>query len=310
MNEAERVAGTPRVTLEQWRCLVAVVDAGGYAQAAAALHKGQSSVTYAVQKLESQLGVAAFSIEGRKAVLTRTGQMLYRRARALLDDAGGLERAARKASAGWEPVIWLAAEILFPAWLILRCLARFGDESPQTRIELQETVLDGTPEALRSGRADLAISPRIPADFNGEALMPVRFVPVANPDHPLHRLGRDVTLRDLRKHRHLIVRDSGSQRDTRSTTVEVAQRWTMTNMATSIGAACRGYGFAWFPEDKIRAELEEGLLRRLPLRGGRERTVELYLIFGDAEAAGPGTRRLAEIIREEAASACSRNARA
>jgi DNA-binding transcriptional LysR family regulator len=92
--------------------------------------------------------------------------------------------------------------------------------------------------------------------------------------------------------------------------VEVAQRWTMTNMATSIGAACRGYGFAWFPEDKIRAELEEGLLRRLPLRGGRERTVELYLIFGDAEAAGPGTRRLAEIIREEAASACSRNARA
>jgi len=298
----------PRVTLEQWRCLVAVVDAGGYAQAAAALHKSQSSVTYAVQKLESLLGVRAFSIEGRKAVLTSTGQMLYRRARALLDDAGGLERAARKTSAGWEPVIWLAVEILFPAWLILRCLARFGDESPQTRIELLETVLDGTPEALQEGLADLAISPRIPANFNGELLMPVRFVPVAHPDHPLHSLGRDVTLRDLRKHRHLIVRDSGSRRDTRSGTVEVTQRWTMTNMATSIGAACRGHGFAWFPEDKIRTELEEGLLKRLPLRGGHERIAQLYLIFGDADAAGPGTRRLAAIIREEVASACSGNA--
>jgi DNA-binding transcriptional LysR family regulator len=81
----------------------------------------------------------------------------------------------------------------------------------------------------------------------------------------------------------------------------------MTNMATSIGAACRGYGFAWFPEDKIRAELAEGVLKPLPLRGGRERTVPLYLIFGDADAAGPGTRRLADIIREETANACPRS---
>jgi DNA-binding transcriptional LysR family regulator len=297
---------SPRVSLEQWRCLVAVVNEGGYAQAAAALHKSQSAVTYAVQKLESLLDVQAFAMEGRKAVLTPTGQMLYRRARSLLDDATGLERAARKSSAGWEPVIWLAAEILFPAWLMLACLERFGRESPQTRIELLETVLDGTPEALQGGLADLAISPRIPPNFNGEPLMPVRFVPVAHPAHPLHKLGRDVTLADLRRHRHLVVRDSGSQRHTRAATVEVTQRWTMTNMATSIGAACRGYGFAWFPEEKILSELSEGSLKKLPLRGGRERTAQLYLIFGDADAAGPGTRRLADIIKEQSSAACSR----
>ena len=34
----------PRVTLEQWRTLQAVVDYGGYAQAAEALHRSQSSV--------------------------------------------------------------------------------------------------------------------------------------------------------------------------------------------------------------------------------------------------------------------------
>ena len=56
------------VTLEQWQALVAVVDAGGYAQASAALHKSQSSVTYAVQKLQSQLGVKAFEIKGRKEI--------------------------------------------------------------------------------------------------------------------------------------------------------------------------------------------------------------------------------------------------
>lgn len=102
---------TPRVTLEQWRCLAAVVEAGGYAQAAARLHKSQSSVTYAVQRLEMLLDVQAFEIQGRRAVLTATGEMLYRRARLLLDEAAGLERAARRHSAGWEAEITLAVEV-------------------------------------------------------------------------------------------------------------------------------------------------------------------------------------------------------
>lgn len=303
---APEPAISPRITLEQWRCLVAVVEAGGYAQAAKTLHKSQSSVTYAVQKMESMLEVRAFEIRGRKAELTPTGQMLYRRARTLLDEAGGLERAARKVSAGWEAEISLAVEVPFPTWLILDCLNRFGAESPQTRIELLETVLGGTPEALQSGRVDLAISPRIPADFTGEPLLPVTFIPVAHPDHALHKLGRDIIARDLRKHRHLVVRDSGSRRDQAGAMVEVAQRWTVTNMSTSIGAACRGYGFAWFPQDKIVKELAAGLLKPLPLRGGRERMLQLYLIFTDRDAAGPGTLRLADIIREEVASNCRR----
>src|SRR5262245_25642227 len=174
----------PRISLEQWRCLAAVVEAGGYAQAAQALHKSQSSVTYAVQKLESMLKVRAFEIQGRKAVLTPTGQMLYRRAQLLLDDAAGMERAARKVSAGWETEICVAMEVLFPVWLMLDCLRRFGDESPQTHVELLETVIDGTQEAIQNGVADTALTPHIPPGFSGEPLSTVRFVPVAHPDHP------------------------------------------------------------------------------------------------------------------------------
>ncbi len=48
---------SPRITLDQWQALMAVVDAGSYAKAAEVLHKSQSSLTYAVQKLESLLGV-------------------------------------------------------------------------------------------------------------------------------------------------------------------------------------------------------------------------------------------------------------
>ena len=295
----------PRVTLEQWRCLVAVVEAGGYAQAAERLHKSQSSVTYAVQRLEALLDLKAFEIRGRKALLTPTGEMLYRRAQVLLDEAGGLERAARKLSAGWEAEITLAVEVLFPTWLILRCLDVFGAESPQTRVELYETVITNGAQALCEGIVDLALTPHIPAGFDGEPVMAVRFVPVAHPDHALHRLGKPLTARDLRKHRHLVVRDTGSQRDKNALNVNSSIRWTVSNMATSIGAACRGYGFAWFPEEKIRSELAEGVLKPLPLRDGAERTIQVYLVFSDRDAAGPGVLRLAEIIRQQAGAACS-----
>ncbi len=292
-----------RISLEQWRALIAVVEAGGYARAATALHKTQSSVSYAVQKLESVLGVKVFRIEGRKAALTPTGHSLYRRALYLMEEAGELEQAAKKLSAGWEAEIRVAVEVLFPTWLLLRCLDRLGAESPHTRIEVIESVMSGTPEALLQGQADLAITARIPQGFLGDPLMPIRFVPVAHPGHPLHALGRKLSMRDLRKHRQLMVRESGTRRDT-PPSIEAVQRWTVSNMATSIEAARSGYGFAWLPEEKIRDQIAAGTLNALPMREGSERFAQLYLVFADRDHAGPGTLRLAEIIREQVASEC------
>lgn len=296
---------TPRITLDQWAALAAVVEAGSYAKAAAKLHKGQSSVTYAVQQLESQLGVKAFRIDGRKAVLTPTGELLYRRARHLLDEAVSLEQASTRLSAGWEAQLRIAVEIIFPPWLLLQCLDKFGSESPHTRIEVIESVLGHRTDALSAGQADLAIFGSIPQGFLGDSLMRMRFLLVASPGHPLHALKRKVTLRDLQQHRHLVVRESSADRAS-PTSMEVTQRWTVSNMSTVIEAARSGYGFAWLPEERIRDELAEGSLKPVALREGGDRFAELYLILADPEHAGPGTRRLAEILREGVASECKR----
>jgi DNA-binding transcriptional LysR family regulator len=293
----------PRITLEQWRSLLAVVDAGGYAQAASALHKSQSAVTYSVQRMETLLGVKVFEVVGRKAHLTPTGQVLYRRAKALLEEAGALEGAAASLAAGWESELRLAVEIIFPTWLLLQCFARFGEERPQTRIELYESVLSGTEEALLQRKVDLAICSQVPPGFAGDPLIPLRFVAMAHPEHPLHRLGRELTLQDLRKQRHLIIRDTGSQRRSGSW-LGAEQSWTVSHKATSIHAAGMGLGFAWFPDDMVRGELERGELKPLPLREGGERRADLYLVFADRDYAGPATLRLAEIIREQVSGQC------
>lgn len=294
---------TQYITLDQWRTLVAVVDTGGYAQAALKLHKSQSSVTYAVQKIESLLNVKAFEIQGRKANLTPTGQFLYRRAHALLNESAALERAAKRLSAGWEAEIRIASEIIFPTWLLFDCFDQLGKESPHTRIELIESVLGGTSEALLQGEVELAIASMVPAGFLGMPLMRMRFIPVASPDHPLHQLGRELTMDDLRSHRHLVVRESGTRRSSK-VTIDVTQRWTVSHSATSVEAARKGYGFAWLAEEKIRDELRDGNLKPLALRDGGERFAELYLVLADPDSAGPGTRRLAEILKQSVASAC------
>ena len=69
----------------------------------------------------------------------------------------------------------------------------------------------------------------------------------------------------------------------------------------SIAAACAGQGFAWYPEARIRAELAAGHLEVLPLGGAEERFVQLYCVVADPDGAGPGVRRLEEILTEGAA---------
>src|SRR5690606_33876646 len=94
--------------------------------------------------------------------------------------------------------------------------------------------------------------------------------------------------------------DSASNRDKRAA-IEADQRWSVSNMATSSGADSRGYGFAWISEVKVRSELSDGVHRLLRVRGGSERLVEMELGFPDRGAAGSGTLRLAEVIREQVA---------
>lgn len=286
------------VTLEQWQCLIAIVESGGYASAAEMLNKSQSSISYAIQKLESNLGLSAFKIVGRKAVLTPVGQTLYRRAKVLLEEAQQMESMAQRFSEGMEAEIKIAMDTLFPEWILLEALQSFSAENPMTRVELKETVLSGSDEALLNKEADIVISGRIPPGFLGDPLMNVTFQVVAAPDHPLHLLERTLDYQDLRLYRQLVVKDSGS-RGTDAGWLGAQQRLTLSHINTSIRCAVLGLGYAWYPTLKIQHELDQGRLKPLPLVSGEKRSVELYLIYRDGSYAGPGTKQLGKLIQDK-----------
>ncbi len=297
----------PRVSLEQWRVLQAVVDQGSFAKAAELLNRSQSSVSYMVARLQEQVPVPVLEQSGRRATLTEAGEVLVRRSRALVDEALKLERLAASLAQGWESEIRLAVEIIFPTELLFRALRHFtgsgSRQAREVRLQLIESVLSGTDEALFSGDVDLVVSGRVPPGFLGSPLLLVEFVAVAHRDHPLHALGRPVTAEDLKAARQLVVRDSGMGRKQDAGWLGAEQRWTVSHLRTSIEAVRRGMGFAWLPEAEIRDELRSGELVPLPLVEGGRRRAQLYLIHADRDSAGPAVRELAAALQAQCTAA-------
>ncbi len=296
-----------KVTLDQWRALIAVIEAGGYAKAAELLNKSQSAVSYAISQLESALGVKVFNLQGRKAVATPSGDLLYRRAKQLLEQADRLEKSAECLSIHVEPIIKIAVDIIVPPAKVLYCLSLFAKDFPDTRVEYYETVLSGTEDTLLKRQVDLAVGGFVPAGFIGDKVMTARFHGVSSANHPLQLLGRPVTYEDMRQHRQIVVRDSGQYRRHTVGWQEADQRWTVSHIKTSLEAIRTGLGYAWLPDAYTKDDIAAGTLKYLPVEIGSEREVAVYLTFADKEFAGPATKRLAEILKECLPIACNGN---
>ncbi|PAU64125.1 LysR family transcriptional regulator [Pseudomonas sp. PIC25] len=287
----------PRVTLDQWRTLQAVVDHGGFAQAAEALHRSQSSVSYTVARMQEQLGVPLLRIDGRKAVLTEAGEVLLRRSRQLVKQASQLEDLAHQMEQGWEAEVRLVVDAAYPTARLVRALTAFMPQSRGCRVRLREEVLSGVEEVLREGTADLAITALNITGHLGSELNPVEFIAVAHPDHPLHRLGRTLSFQDLETQMQVVTRDSGRLQPRDAGWLGAEQRWTVGSLATSATFVSSGLGFAWLPRHLIERELKDGLLKPLPLEQGGTRNPLFLLYSNQTKPLGPATQILIELIK-------------
>ncbi len=286
-----------KISLNQWRALQAVIDYGGFAQAGEQLHRSQSSVSYAVNRLQEQLGLKLLNIKGRKAVLTEAGKILLQRSRALLADAKNIEQQAHHIEQGWEAEIKIAVEAAYPTTLLVQALKEFEKTGKETRIRINEVVLSGAEDMLLNANADLAVTPYIPKGYLGSELQQVHFVAMAHPEHSLHQLGRELSQHDLEKQTHIVLSDSGSK-GIDSGWISDSRRWTVSSPESAIQLISSGLGFGWLPEHVIHEQLENNTLKCLPLNEGREITAILYLVYADYELAGPATKLFANILKQ------------
>jgi DNA-binding transcriptional LysR family regulator len=287
----------PRTSVEQWAVLAAVIDEGGFAQAAAALNRSQSAVSYAVARLQEAIDVPLLAIEGRKAVLTAHGQVLLKRARSLIGDLGSLEGLARTLRQGWEPELRLVVDAAFPRDRLLNIVAELQRLCPNTQMQLSDAVLSGAEEAILDGAADVVVTTRVPSGHLGDWLLDVTFVAVARSNHPLFSVNHPLTPEDLMRHVQAVVRDSGVRHPRDEGWLGSDLRCTVSSTEASLATVEAGLAYAWLPEHLIRGSLEKGRIRPLPLAAGASRNAPLYLVLVHPDLAGPAARAAIEAFQ-------------
>lgn len=282
-----------RTSLEQWLVLQTVVDAGGFAQAAEQLHRSQSSVSYAVARLQERLGVELLHIEGRKAHLTDIGETLLQDARLLITELETLELRAHALAEGAEARVLLAVDSIYPKERLFNVLARFAQRYPYTRVELNE-VIRLTP--LRGAAlADLSICLQAADNTAGQKLMDVELLAVAHRDHPLHHTGKSIlSFADLTH--HLQVRLGDESLPAHELSGAPRPNWTVNTVEAAIEAVRSRLCFGWLPRHTIQQALTEGMLLPLPLGAGQTRDIPLTLHFSNYDRAGSATRALADLL--------------
>ncbi|MBT1063619.1 LysR family transcriptional regulator [Bowmanella sp. Y26] len=286
----------PKTTLEQWRILQAVVDYGGYAQAAAKLNKSQSSLNHAVAKLQSLLNVQLLEVKGRKAFLTEAGEVMLRRSRHLTQDVEELEALADSINQDWEPEITLAVDLAYPRALLYPVLADFLPQSRGSRVKLLDTVLTGTEDAITQGWADLVIGGSVPRGYLGEAIGEIYFEAVCHPSHPLAQMPSPLDSNELVHHLQLVIKDTSATPQEKQGWLKSELRWTVSQFQTAIDLLCQGIGFCWLPCHEVRDLVKQGKLVRLSIRHSSFRKHINWLVLPRPDTSGPGTRLLQELI--------------
>ena len=186
----------PKISLEQWVVFRTVVEEGTYAKAAEQLNRSQSSVSYALARMEEQLPSPELTLVGRKAQLTELGNVLYQQSGYLLEQALSLQTLAEYAAQGWEPEVIIAIDALQPITQLFSALQHFSEKHRGARVRVLETTLSATDEAILERQAALAITPNVPTGFVSTPLWAVRLVTVVAGSHPLASQKDEITETD------------------------------------------------------------------------------------------------------------------
>lgn len=182
---------------EGWACFVAVADGGSFTAAAAALGLSKASVSKAVTRLETSLGITLLHRSSRVVAVSTAGSGLIDEARAMVAAATAATEAARGDRVDLAGPIRLAAPMSFGIKVLGPPLAAFLDQHPAVEIEVllsdarNDPVAEGIDLTLRiAPLADSSLLARTIAPVAASVLAsPAYLEKHGTPKHPLELAG-------------------------------------------------------------------------------------------------------------------------
>jgi DNA-binding transcriptional LysR family regulator len=152
--------------IRQLRYFAAVAERGSVSQAALELNLSQSSLSEALRKLETELGVELLERSPRGVRPTAAGEALLVEARGAIERFDAALDAARDAARGRAGRLRVGFEAAGAGRLSTQARARFLARYPRVRVEPRRFEWGAEVAALREGDCDVAFV-WLPADLTG-----------------------------------------------------------------------------------------------------------------------------------------------
>lgn len=291
----------PGLSLDQLQVFATVAQSGSFSAAARRMNRAQSAVTYAVQKLEQQLGLALFDRSGYRPSLTQAGEALLPRAIRIVSEVGALSDQARGIAQGLEPELAIVVDAMFPMERIVSALRVFGVQYPTVPTRIFVASMGGTADLVSDGTCILGIALAFASegsgDLVGEPIETVEMVAVAATCHPLAQFGRPIPNEELQQHVQLVLTDPSGRTAKRDHGVLSRRNWRLADLSAKHTMLLGGLGWGGMPRHMVEADIAAGRLALIqPEEWGRNAAVQLSmgLIHRRDRVPGPAARWLSD----------------
>jgi len=266
-----------RLTLDQLRVWVAVVEAGGFSAAGRQLGKVQSAISQSVATLEDVLGVTVFDRAAGRGRMTPAGEVLLPRVRAVLASVGRLGGHAQALEAGREAELSVAHDAVFPEAVLVELAGALVERFPSVAFRSETAVLQGVVQRVESGACRLGIigpDAVVPETLEHTLIGSVQMVPVVAPSHPLAGLTEADAA--LAEHVQVVLQGPGGG-DAPDRAVLSPQTWRVADLSLKAALLRAGLGWGNLPAPQIEADLERGALVRLRIAAWGDHANDLGL---------------------------------
>jgi DNA-binding transcriptional LysR family regulator len=288
--------------LSEMEAFAAVVDQGGFTDAARKMGKSKSAISKYVTSLEARLGARLLNRTTRRVNPTEIGLAYYDCARRILNDAGEADSFVTATQSVPVGVLRVRVATDFGVSCVSPLVSEFLKEFPDITVNM---VLSNRHVELGSEGFDMAIRIGEPEDNSLRAcqLTKTSKVMVASPSY-VQKSGRPLRIDDLSEHKLLHYSNPADDVvwNLKSASGEMRQvytaGWLTVNDGQSLlNAAISGLGIAYLPRYLCAGALEAGLVEEINL-GTSNDAQGIFAVYPLNSFVQPKVRAFVDFLRQ------------
>jgi LysR family hydrogen peroxide-inducible transcriptional activator len=293
-------------SIKQLKYLCAVAEHKHFSKAAEACHVTQSTLSAAIQELESQLGVVIFERSKKNVLITPLGERLLHQARIILGDVEDLVSLAKSHDEALAGEIRLGVIPTIGPFLLPHLLGELRKRYTKLKLFLKEDLSAQLVQRLQQGDLDLIILafPYATPDMETLTLFRDEFLLCLPQGHALEK-SRNVRQQQLRGEKLLLLEEGHCLRDhaLEACKLESADTdlvYQGTSLHTLVQMVANGLGVTLLPTMAVEADVLGET--HLPLKHFASENVsrEIGMAWRKSDPRRDDYLLLAEFIREHA----------